>query len=77
MTFHEALEHLKDGGMASRRGWNGTGMHIVMVRAAHATIHGRTVPYAPHIAIRTTAGDYIPWTASQADVLASDWQRAT
>lgn len=34
MSFGQALEHIKQGGLIVRRGWNGNGMFVYYVPAA-------------------------------------------
>jgi len=54
-----------------RRGWNGKGMWITLqFPDAHSKM---TKPY---IYMKTAQGDLIPWLASQADMLADDWEEA-
>lgn len=76
MNFGQALEHIKSGGRAARAGWNGKGMWIVLLRPGHE------LPVAflgynadPCLAMRTAGGTVQPgWLASQADMLAEDWE---
>jgi hypothetical protein len=56
-----------------RPGWNGKGMWLAIrhpSRAAPMIPQEMSVPY---IYMRTSQGDFIPWLASQADLLATDW----
>lgn len=71
MYFDEALAALRqvNGSRASRRGWNGKGMWIsVQWPDANSKM---TKPY---IYMKTAQGDLVPWLASQADLLADDWE---
>ena len=34
---------------------------------------GATVQYHAHIDMKTATGEIVPWTASQSDLLATDW----
>lgn len=78
MTFSKALEALKTGGNVSRKGWNGEGMYLEL-------ISGYCIPEGelgtrykdcllPWIGIRTADGAFVPWVASQTDLLSEDWE---
>lgn len=79
MTFSEALEKLKEGYCVQREGWNGKGMHIYLEDHFHCLVgkgggleHERK--YQPVICMYTAQGTHQPgWLASQADMLADDW----
>ncbi len=67
-TFDKALLALKTGFAVNRKGWNGKGMWITIQEPdEHSQM---TLPY---IYMKTAQGDFIPWLASQADLLADDW----
>lgn len=68
MNFGQALDALKRGEKVAREGWNGKGMWLGLQRPdAHSKM---TLPY---IFMSTAQGDFVPWLASQTDVLAEDW----
>jgi hypothetical protein len=68
MNFSSILYLLKEGRKVLRKGWNGKGLWLQMQRPdAHSKM---TLPY---IYIHTAQGDLVPWTASQGDLLSSDW----
>lgn len=69
MNFALALEQLMDGRRVARSGWNGKGMWI----ALHKPDEGSKMT-EPFLFMRTAQGGLIPWTVSQADVLAHDWE---
>jgi len=81
--FSEALDFLKDGLKVRREGWNGNNMFLFLVQGSTFTVDreplvsilgkGTAVNYHAHIDIRTTTGEIVPWTASQADLLSEDW----
>lgn len=71
MNFSEALEELKIGSRLARKGWNGKGMWI---KAQYPGEHGSLT--LPFVLIRTADGNHIPWTVSQADLFAEDWEIA-
>jgi Protein of unknown function (DUF2829) len=81
MSFGLAIEALKKGHKVARAGWNGKGMWLTLVQAAQwqvsAAIPGmdddslRTLPW---VGMKTADNKFVPWLASQTDVLADDWQ---
>lgn len=82
MDFGNALCILKDGGIVTRKGWNGKGMFLYYVPegnylpctdAARWAFKGEAVPYGAYIAMKTAQGNVVPWLASQTDLLAEDW----
>ena len=86
MTFGHALVCIKDGERVCRRGWNGKGMWLSLTQPVPSAyvIHGfgkqfdttpdEQLPLLPWIGMRTADGKYVPWLASQTDMLAEDWQ---
>lgn len=86
MPFGEAVDLLKRGYRVARQGWNGKGMYLsykagypngVPANEAHAKAHGCQVgdiiKYAPYIEMKTADNVFVPWLASQSDVLSDDW----
>lgn len=81
LNFSGALELLLQGKRLARHGWNGSGMYVYFVPAAHYPAQteiakkefGETVPYAAYIAMKTRQGYVVCWTASQTDLLSDDW----
>ncbi len=72
LNFGQALELLKQGAKVSRAGWNGKGMWLALQRPdANSKM---TLPY---IYMSTVTGALVPWLASQADMLADDWDTWT
>lgn len=85
--FERALSILKDGGRVRRRGWNSKGMWITYQKAypdgipinkntAEATglPEGSLQSLLPYIMMRTAGGQFVPWLASQTDLLSDDWE---
>jgi hypothetical protein len=80
LTFGEAIEKIRGGSLVQRAGWNGKGMHIyleehfkVLLGKGGGLEHTRK--YEPVIVMFTAQGSHQPgWLASQADILATDWQ---
>lgn len=86
LDFSAALAALKSGQLAARLGWNGRGMYVFLQagypegipinrNTAQATglQEGAVVKFPPYLQFRTAQGELIPWVASQADLLATDW----
>jgi len=85
LTFGEALGALKRGQRVARSGWNDKGMLLVLVEgwrnmplepgSPYADAGLKSVTIDPHIDSYTALGTMQPgWVASQADLLADDWQ---
>ena len=80
MNFGQAIEALKSGLMVRRLGWNGKGMHIYLEDSYSMAIgggvfKGQSRKYEPAIFMFTAQGKHQPgWLASQADMLADDWE---
>ena len=83
-SFAWALTKVKEGKKIQRSGWNGKGMFIYFVPKgaykpctpiAESLVNKEgLVEYREYLAHKTTSGDVVPWTISQADVLANDWE---
>jgi len=68
MNFSQALDSIKLGLKVARHGWNGKNMWLMLQQP---DLYSKmTLPY---IYMRTVQGDFIPWLASQTDILAEDW----
>lgn len=77
MTFGEALEELKYGKRVARAGWNGKGMWLVLINPGNAmhTSAAGAFDMQPCIGMKTADNVMQPgWLASQADMLAEDWE---
>lgn len=79
LNFGQAIEALKQGCRVQREGWNGKNMHIYLEKHFHVLLgqggmrHERD--YEPVIIMFTAQQKHQPgWLASQADILAEDWQ---
>lgn len=79
MNFGQAIEALKAGKRVSRQGWNGKSMHIYLEDRFSFPVQGGVYAgtsrtYDPVICMYTAQGTHQPgWLASQADMLADDW----
>lgn len=88
LDFGAALGMVRAGGRAARAGWNGKGMWIalspgfelfgdqVFSEAVAKDINQGTGVFRPYLIMKTVDGEYVPWVASQTDILAVDWQPA-
>lgn len=89
MDFGRALVYLRDGARLARDGWNGRDMFVVYQKGYPngIAINGNTaeatgIPagtvccFRPYLMMRTADGDFVPWVASQSDLLSDDWYQA-
>lgn len=83
MNFGEAVEALKKGEVVCRSGWNGKGMFLLYVEYSnsveaeerpHCHYHNIKVEGLPWIGMKTADDKFVPWLASQTDILADDWE---
>lgn len=81
MSFGLAIEAMKKGKKVARRGWNGKNQHIELAtRISYMTSEGVFVNVEHEaignkaIAFCGTSGVQMGWLASQADMLADDWE---
>lgn len=78
--FGWALTMLRGGRKVCRDGWNGKGMWLVLVMPND---WNNDIPFEwggnlgkdclPWIGMKTAQGGFVPWLASQTDLLADDW----
>lgn len=86
MNFGSALSFLHEGDKMTRKGWNGPGQWVVLqdgypdgiainanTAAATGIPEGTVCRFRPYLMFRTAQGDFVPWVASQTDLLADDW----
>jgi len=76
LTFGDALHMLKLGKRVARSGWNGKGMWLKLVPADLAdkiAFEYAALNALPWIGMKTADEKFVPWLASQTDVLAEDW----
>ncbi|MER5649653.1 MW1434 family type I TA system toxin [Streptosporangium sp. NPDC002524] len=84
--FGAALEQLRAGRRVAREGWNGHGMFVVLQKGypdgipinkntAEATgmVEGTVCAFRPYLMMKTANDEFVPWVASQSDLLAEDW----
>lgn len=91
LSFSEALRALKHGDRVARAGWNGKGMWLHYVHADDYGVTkglqaslgiawlGQESPIQllPWIGMKTADDKFVPWLASQTDILAEDWEVVT
>lgn len=76
LSFGHAIEALKVGERVARAGWNGKGMWLKLIPAEGWLLHewmGSPEQNCPWIVMRTADDKFVPWLASQTDMLANDW----
>lgn len=84
--FDVAIQRLKRGARLAREGWNGKGMFVVHQKAypdgipinkntseATGLPEGTVCKFLPYLMFRTATGEFVPWLASQTDLLSDDW----
>ena len=84
LSFGQAIDAIRNGELVTRSGWNGKGMFIFLVQGSTFNVNrsplnaifteGTEINYLPRIDMRTADGSIVPWLASQADLLSSDWE---
>jgi len=75
-TFGTALIFLKRGMTVRRAGWNSKGMYLMLQQVEIFAVkrNGEALRVLPWIGMRTADACWVPWLASQTDLLASDWE---
>ena len=81
MDFGKALEEIKKGKKAKRKGWNGKEQYIELAQnISYQNMSGEVINSEHEnignkaIAFVVTSGVQMGWLASQADMLADDWE---
>lgn len=81
MNFGEAINEMKTGKRAKRRGWNGKNQYIELASGISYTNTKGEIINCNHdsignqaVAFVGTSGVQIGWLASQADMLSNDWE---
>ena len=78
MSFGMAIETMKLGLKVARKGWNGKGMWLKLVPNGYFDVgcsitEEDAVRLAPWIGMKTSDNTFVPWLASQTDMLSEDW----
>lgn len=77
-SFSDAIHYLKRGLKVARKGWNGKEMYLRYVEP-YLDKNYKVIEYKPdgtllpYIAIKTPENGFVPWVASQTDMLTNDW----
>jgi hypothetical protein len=76
--FAKAIHMLKLGYNVARFGWNGKGMYLKYIGSGDYSIQtsieeGKVLPLLPWIGMKTADDKFVPWLASQTDILANDY----
>lgn len=81
MTFGSAIDLAKDGKRIRRRGWNGKNQYVELAtRISYVNAVGELINVDHYdignqaFAFVGTSGVQLGWLASQADMLATDWE---
>ena len=81
MTFGEAMEAVKHGKKIKRKGWNGKNQYVELATGISYKNELGEIVNVNHDAIGNqalafvgTSGVQLGWLASQADMLADDWE---
>lgn len=86
-SFSNALQAAKAGKRISRAGWNGHGMYVVLQKGypdgipinkntadATGVAEGTVCRFQPYLMMFDGKGSFVPWLASQTDLLSDDWE---
>lgn len=78
MNFGQVLEIMKkdDWNKVARKGWNGKGMWIHKATPPTNPFQDDTGEFEPlpYIEMKTSDNKFVPWLASQTDILTEDWE---
>jgi len=76
LGFGAALLALQRGHKVRRVGWNGKNMFLILIREyqVQAPLHGEVDYMSAWLGMRTAQRGFVPWVASQSDLLDSDWE---
>ena len=84
MTFGKAISLARNGKRIQRKGWNGKRQYVELATCISYRNAAGEIVNCDHDAIGNAAfafvgasGVQMGWLASQADMLADDWQEAT
>lgn len=80
LPFGLAIEALRKGERVARSGWNGKGMWLKFVPvdiAESISFQYAALKSLPWIGMKKADDCFVPWLASQSDILATDWMIVT
>lgn len=66
IDFSVALAKVKTGLRIARSEWNGKGMYVYLETPALPN-------HAKYLCFKTVSGEFVPFVASQTDMLENDW----
>lgn len=69
----QAVKEMRHGNKVGRSGWNGKGMWLELSQLGEGAMY-KDRPIQEHVLMATAQGTFVPWLASQTDLLARDWQ---
>ena len=69
MNFGDALTLIKHGKRLTRTGWNGKNLYVKLQEPD--LLSKMSLPY---IYIKTAQNHFTPWSATNSDILANDWE---
>jgi len=84
--FGSALDFLKQGERVCRSGWNGKDMWLYLIKASDYSVTEKIDRFCsdeggpfskdllPWIGMKTADNKFVPWLASQTDLLSNDWE---
>ena len=73
ISFGQALVLLKAEQRVAREGWNGKNMWLELVPSDKYTALNIKNGLLPWIGMKTADDTFVPWLASQSDLLSDDW----
>lgn len=79
LNFGDAIAALKSGYKVARAGWNGKNMWLSYLdpylnkQFTLIEMDDAEGTFSPYIGMKTADNKYVPWFASQTDLLACDW----
>ena len=68
MDIGTAIIQMRKGNRVTRAGWNGPDQWIALQEP-----DGNSKMRKPYMYISPVDGEFVPWLASQTDILAHDW----
>lgn len=69
MNIGEAVTAMRAGERVTRDGWNGAGQYVAL-----QTPDADSKMRKPYLYLSPVDGGFVPWLASQTDLLADDWR---
>lgn len=78
-NFGWALSQMKSGKRVARKGWNGKGMFLAYIKGSDWGFMKDELGLSVFkldswIGMKTADGHFVPWLASQTDMISTDWE---